>query len=176
MKEVQNRPPGKQLGQGMLIACFIIGIAGLTFFFDGLLGQQINPNQNPQSYEGSDGFREVVLQQNRQGHYVTSGAINGVPVTFLLDTGATDVAIPSRIADLAGLIPGTTSQAYTANGVINVFATTINELSIGTIALRNVSASIASNMPGETILLGMSALRQVEFSQRGSTLTLRHLL
>ncbi|MFT6401763.1 MAG: aspartyl protease family protein, partial [Pseudohongiellaceae bacterium] len=91
-------------------------------------------------------------------------------------TGATDVAIPSRIADLAGLIPGTTSQAVTANGVINVFATTINELSIGTIALRNVRASIASNMPGETILLGMSALRQVEFTQRGSTLTLRHLL
>ena len=175
MKEIQNRPPGKQLGQGMLIACLVIGLAGLTFFFDELLGLQINPNQNPQSYEGNNGFREVILQQNRQGHYVTSGVINGVPVTFLLDTGATDVAIPSHIASLAGLVPGTTSQAATANGVINVFETSIDELSIGTIALSNVSASIASNMPGETILLGMSALRQVEFTQRGNTLTLRHL-
>lgn len=175
MKEAQNRPPGKQLGQGMLIACFVLGIAGLTFFFDDLLGKQINPNQNPQSYGGNNGFQEVILQQNRQGHYVASGSINGVPVTFLLDTGATDVAIPSRIADRAGLAPGATSQAVTANGVINVFATTINELTIGTITLRNVSASIASNMPGETILLGMSALRQVEFTQRGKTLTLRYL-
>lgn len=176
MNEVEKHRPGKQLGQGMLIACCILGLAGLTLLFEDLLKRQINPNRNPQSYQGSEGLREVVLQQNRQGHYVTSGLLNGFAVTFLLDTGATDVAIPAGIAERTGLTPGARSQAATANGVINVFATTIDNLSIGTIELIDVSASITSNMPGETILLGMSALRQIEFTQAGSTLTLRHVV
>lgn len=175
MTEYQERPPGKQLGQGMLIACFVLILGGLTLFFDDFLKHQNNPNQNPASFETSDGRREVVLEQNRQGHYVASGTINGLSVTFLLDTGATDVAIPATIADRAGLSRGSRSQAATANGIINVFSTSLDELSIGNIRLHNVNASITSNMPGETILLGMSALRQVEITQRGQTLTLRQL-
>lgn len=173
MTDHQETAAGKQLGQGMLAACFVLGLAGLAFIFDGMLDRQYNPNQSPSSYENDQGLKEVVLQQNNQGHYVASGSINGEPVTFLLDTGATDVAIPAPVAVRAGLIAGRQSQAATANGMISVSSTSIEELKIGNILLRGVSASIASNMPGETILLGMSALRQVEFSQRGRTLTLR---
>lgn len=173
MTDQQERAPGKQLGQGMLATCFVLGLAGLAFIFDGMLDRQYNPNQSPTSYENEQGLREVILRQNNQGHYVAGGTINGEPVTFLLDTGATDVAIPENIAARTGLAAGRRTQAATANGIINVSATSIEELKIGNISLQNVSASIASNMPGETILLGMSALRQVEFSQRGRTLTLR---
>lgn len=166
--------PGKRIGQGMLIFSFLLGLVGLTFFFEGQLQQQANPNQNPLSMELNSGIREVVLQQNRQGHYVANGTVNNVPVLFLLDTGATDVAIPESIALAAGLQRGSASRASTANGVVTVYSTRVAELTLGNIVLEGVNASITTSMTGDTILLGMSALRQVEFSQRGDELTLRH--
>lgn len=165
---------GKRIGQGMLIFSFVLLLGGLTFFYEDQLQQLANPNQNPLSMELNSGIREVVLQQNRQGHYVASGTINNIPVLFLLDTGATDVAIPESIAMAAGLNRGITSRASTANGVVTVYSTRVEQLTIGNIVLEGVNASIAASMTGDTILLGMSALRQVEFSQRGNELTLRH--
>lgn len=170
-----HKTPGKNLGLGMLITSFSLALIALTVYFDGWLANQNNPNRTPESYETESGNREVVLQQNRQGHYVAGGRVNGVPVTFLLDTGATDVAIPERIARAANLRATYSGQAATANGVVTVYATQVDELTIGNITLNNVDASITPSMPGDTILLGMSALKQVEFTQRGETLTLRQL-
>ena len=166
---------GKKLGQVMLILSFALGLLVLTCGFDGWLDNQTNPNRRPQSSETSTGIREVVLQRNRQGHYVSSGQINGVSVTFLLDTGATTVAVPAAIAISAGLEKGFRTRAATANGVISVYSTRINELKLGNITLHDVDASITPGIGGDIILLGMSALQRVEFTQRGSTLTLRQL-
>lgn len=157
----------------MLVASFALGIIVLTIFFDGLLTDQLNPNRDPQYMESSNGVRQVRLERNRQGHYVANGSIDNVPVTFLLDTGATDVAIPREIAEAAGLESGFVSQANTANGVVTVYSTRVDRISLGNIEFRNVRASITPSMPGNTVLLGMSALQQIEFTQRGSTLTLR---
>lgn len=165
---------GRTIGRGMLIVCFALGLAALTLFFDGRLENQINPNRRPQYSEDAGGAREVVLRRNRQGHYVSAGEINGVPVTFLLDTGATDVAIPAAVARRARLARGAAGRASTANGTVTVWSTEVNELVLGNIVLNDVAASITPSMEGDTILLGMSALRQVEFSQRGANLTLRH--
>ena len=165
--------PGKRIGQGMLIFGFVLGLVGLSYFFEGQLARQINPNQNPAMMELNSGIKEVVLSQNRQGHYVASGSINSVPVIFLLDTGATDVAIPESVASAAGLQRGNPTRASTANGIVTVYSTEVAELSIGNIVLEGVNASITTSMTGNTILLGMSALRQIEFSQRGEELTLR---
>ncbi len=176
MSAKSAKAPGKHLGQGMLIASFSLALLALTLFFDDWIDRQNNPNQSPASYETEGGIREVVLQRNRQGHYVSGGEINGVPVTFLLDTGATDVAIPESIARAAGLRAGFSGQANTANGIVTVYSTQVGELSIGNITLHDVAASITPSMPGDTILLGMSALKQIEFTQRGETLTLRHLV
>lgn len=157
----------------MLVASCALALLALTWYFDGWLDRQQNPNRSPQSYQSQSGAREVVLQRNRQGHYVAGGEINGVPVTFLLDTGATDVAIPESVARRANLQSGYPGQANTANGIVTVYSTRISELTIGNIVLHDVPASITPSMPGETILLGMSALQQVEFTQKGSILTLR---
>ena len=170
-----QKSPGKSIGKGMLIVSFFLGLMALTIFFDGVLQSQSNPNSEPEFNETDNGIREVVLQRNRQGHYVANGTINGVPVTFLLDTGATDVAIPAAIARKAGLKQGYISQAATANGIIQVYSTTLDELQLGNIRLHDIKASITPSMGGETILLGMSALKQVEFTQRGSKLTLRQI-
>lgn len=175
MPDSANNAPGKQLGQGMLALCFVIALGALTLFFDDQLGQQVNPNQSPSLSIDEQGHKTVRLKQNRQGHYLANGTINGIEVTFLLDTGATDVAIPQPIAQAAGLVPGISGVAATANGRVTVYTTAIDQLELGNIVLNNVSASITPSMPGNTILLGMSALRQVEFTQRGDVLTLKQL-
>ena len=157
----------------MLVICFALALIALTVFFDDWIADQNNPNTDPESVKLADGSLQVVLLRNRQGHYVSAGTINGKPVTFLLDTGATDVAVPAGIAKKLDLKHGARAQVITAAGVVPVFSTTINQLTLGHILLDRVSASITPSMGGETILLGMSALKQIEFTQRGDTLTLR---
>ena len=158
-------------GAMMFMAC-VLGLALLTMFFSGALERQRNPNQNPVTKSG-DGVVEVVLQRNRQGHYVLTGMINGRSVEFLLDTGATDVVLPEAIATQLDLEAGRAGLAMTANGTVKVYETRLNQLQIGDIRLSNVRASINPAMPPPAILLGMSALKQIEFVQRGDTLTLR---
>jgi len=113
------------------------------------------------------------LQRNRFNHYVASGLINNTPVVFLLDTGATDVAVPAGLAERLGLKAGVARNAITANGIVQVYDTRIESLQLGSIQLENVRASINPGMSGNEILLGMSALKDLEFSQSGSTLTLK---
>lgn len=173
MSDNRQQNPGRPAGLGMLIASFVIGIGLLTLYFDRLLDRQMNPNQRPVSHVLSDGVTEVVLQRNRQGHYVASGTLNNIRGTFLLDTGATDVVIPEGLASLANLPQGQPIQAMTANGIVTVYSTNVAELELGDIRLFNIRASINPAMHGDTVLLGMSALRHVEFTQRGNTLTLR---
>lgn len=175
MSHSSDTSPGKRLGQGMLAFCFVLGLGALTLFFDGELGRQQNPNQTPQQELDAQGNRSVQLKQNRQGHYVANGTINGIDATFLLDTGATDVAIPEPVARAANLQPQYSGIASTANGDVRVFGATIDQLVLGNIVLNDVAASITPSMPGNTILLGMSFLKQVEFTQRGDVLTLKQL-
>lgn len=153
------------------LAC-IIGLGLLTIFFGEVEEHRRNPNQEPDSRIGAN-MIEVALDQNRQGHYVVTGAINGIPAEFLLDTGATDVVIPEAIANQLGLARGRAGRAMTANGYVTVYQTRIDHLAIGEIVLHDVRASINPAMPPPAILLGMSALTQVEFVQQGDSLTLR---
>ncbi|MFT5561880.1 MAG: aspartyl protease family protein [Litorivivens sp.] len=162
------------MGQGMMIVAFIIALGLLTMYFADVQDTQRNPNRSPMSAAQGNAV-EVALLRNRQGHYVVSGAINRQPAEFLLDTGATDVVIPEDLAAQLLLRPGAPAQAMTANGVITVYSTSIDLLSIGDIELRNVRASINPSMRGQSILLGMSALKQIEFVQQGELLTLRQV-
>jgi aspartyl protease family protein len=173
MPSSTNDNSGRTAGKGMLIFSFSIGLALLTIFFDDLLQERVNPNQNPASIELISGVREVKLKRNRQGHYIANGEINSIPVTFLVDTGATDVAIPESIANQAGLPKGEARQAATANGIVNVYSTKVASLTLGNISLYDIDASITPSMFNDTILLGMSALSEIDFSQVGASLTLK---
>lgn len=175
MTDPNRHRPGQRTGIGMLTASLVLGLLMLTWFFDGMLERQTNPNSRPNTQMLTDGVLELQLQRNRQGHYVLSGLINGVSATLLLDTGATDVVIPASLASRANLAEGLAMQAMTANGMVTVYNTRIPELQMGEIRLYDVRASINPAMHGDMVLLGMSALRHVEFTQRGDTLTLRFL-
>jgi aspartyl protease family protein len=138
-----------------------------------VLDDQWDPNKDPQISLNTQGKAEVKLKQNRQGHYVVHGEINEMPVVFLLDTGATQVSIPAHIADKLQLKGFGESLVNTANGTTTVYQTKLQQLSIGNIYLYDVSAHINPSMQSNEILLGMSALKRVEFSQVGKQLILR---
>ncbi len=161
-------------GKWMVVLAWICGLGLLVFVFSDLLEKQVNPNSDPIS-ERMGAQTEVRLKQNRQGHYVTSGFINGEEVIFLVDTGATDVAVPAHLANKLQLQAGRQGLARTANGTVRVAESTIDTLRIGDIELRNVKANLNPGMQDNHILLGMSVLRQLEFTQRGDWLILRTL-
>jgi len=157
----------------MTVLAWIVVLGLLSAFFGGWMEKLNNPNQKVQTEVRDDGVREVVLRQNRAGHYVANGTINGEPVTFLLDTGATSVSVPEGVAERLGLERGVPMRANTANGVITTYATRLERVRLGGIALDNVRADINPRMRSDEVLLGMSFLRKLEFTQRDRQLTIR---
>ncbi len=166
-------PAPRRLGTGMVVAAWAVAIALLVSLFSGLLDGQRNPNGQVAGIRTDTGVAEVRLVQNRQGHYIASGLINGEPVVFLLDTGATDVSVPARLARRLNLKRGAPMQAQTANGVVTTYRTRLASVALGTISMSGVRAHINPGMTGDEVLLGMSFLRDLELSQREGLLTLR---
>jgi len=161
----------KRMGKFMIIGMWVLVVGLLTMMFNNILERQYNPNQQLISQPGAG--NEVTLKRNKFGHYVASGLINGQPVVFMLDTGATDIAIPARVADKLGLKRGRKVTYQTAKGPATAYATVLEQVSLGDIQLHNVRASINPHMNSEEVLLGMSFLKQLEFTQKGNSLTLR---
>ncbi len=161
----------QRTGRTMYLLAALALLGMLWLFFARTLEQRDNPNHGLSVAPGS--ANEITLQRNRQGHYVAPGTINGRPVVFLLDTGATVVSVPARLGASLALRPGVGAQVSTANGTVDVRTTTIDELGLGPFRLRDVRAHLNPGMDDDQVLLGMSALRQLEFTQRGDTLILR---
>lgn len=155
----------------MILAAWILLLAMLTWFFDDRLDAQRNPNRQLAT-TAHNGTVQVRLERNRFGHYVASGEINGHPVEFMLDTGATDVSIPADVADRIGLVRGRRVHYQTANGTIAAWQTRVSEIRLGPLQLGPIPASINPHAETGAVLLGMSFLKQLDFSQRGNTLTL----
>jgi aspartyl protease family protein len=156
----------------MLIIAWAAALFLATRFFGSWEQRQENPNTVVTSEQG-DGYVEVTLASNRQGHFVMTGQINARPVQLMLDTGATDVVIPQSVADTLRLERGAPVTVSTANGRSEAFRTTLARLQIGEIVLNNVRALVAPGLDGDQVLLGMSAMKQLEFTQRSGTLLLR---
>jgi aspartyl protease family protein len=165
--------PTNKIAKIFVWLAWILVLVLLMFFFQKTLDKQINPNTQPELRLTDQGQAEVILLQNKQGHYVARGTINDTSVTFLLDTGATQVSIPGHIAEQLGLIAQGNYRVQTANGTVTVYETDITQLSLGNIFLYNVAAHINPAMKTDQILLGMSALKQVDFYQTGQQLILR---
>lgn len=163
--------PHRRSGVAMLWIAWLLVLAGGWWLADRWMVQRANPNQNPTvSAAGA-----VVLERNRQGHYVATGEINGQKVTFLLDTGATTVALSTRLARDLGLARGAAIQIDTANGVATGFQTRLKSVRLGDIVVHEVGAVFSDGMMDDTVLLGMSFLKNLEFTQRENQLTLRAL-
>jgi len=115
----------------------------------------------------------VTLAADTRGHFFTDGAVNGNPVRFLVDTGATTVALPAADAVRLGIDyrKGKREYSNTAGGVVPIYVVTLDTLRLGPIELTGVEASVVER--GLNVaLLGMSFLNRVEMKRDGHLMTL----
>ncbi|WP_192482727.1 MULTISPECIES: TIGR02281 family clan AA aspartic protease [Cysteiniphilum] len=154
-----------------IYAFWIVIFILITYLAHSYLQHEEKVNLTPTSQQNA--LEKTVVLNAYNHHYVSFGFINGVKVKFLVDTGASSVSIPEHIAKQIGLKKGSGYSVSTANGNITVYQTSIDQLRIGNITLRNVRASINPQTDDDFILLGMSALKQLEMIQKNNTLILR---
>ena len=169
MKDSIN--PTRPIGLGMLIAFHVVILASLTWYFGKREQQQINPNQAlPEGMEHTT----VVLQKNTYDQYVFSGKVNGKPANFLVDTGANSVVVSSQLASKVGMPTGRQVRVETASGYTFAWRSQIERIDIGSIRLNKVAALINPEMPSDQVLLGMTALQHINFSQEDDKLVLTY--
>lgn len=122
----------------------------------------------------ADGSGKVVMTADNQGHFFTTGTVNGTSVRFMVDTGATAIALTPSDARRIGidLSRGEQGFASTANGRASIVKVALDTVRIGDITLHNVEAAVLqTEMPAA--LLGMSFLNRTEMQREGSTMTLK---
>ncbi len=116
----------------------------------------------------------VTLVSNAQGHFFTTGTINGATVRLIVDTGASLIAMGPEDAKRAGIdyLSGQKGYANTANGVAVVYRVQLNKVQVGDIVLHNVAGLVHSSMDLPVVLLGMSFLGRLDMQRNGHMLTL----
>ncbi|VAW87691.1 hypothetical protein MNBD_GAMMA16-1279 [hydrothermal vent metagenome] len=119
---------------------------------------------------------EVKVWGDRNGMYFTTGSINGHLVNFLVDTGATSVAMNANQAQRLGIdfrYIGQRSQVSTASGIAVAYNIKLNSVKVGEIELRNINAVVIDGDFPVDVLLGMSFLGSLEMMHSGKALLLR---
>lgn len=118
----------------------------------------------------------VTIVSDAQGHHWVNGTINGRSIRFLVDTGATLVAVPAAFARSAGIdyLKGARGTVQTANGAAIAYRVTLNSLQVGDITLHQIHATVMETGL-DTALLGMSFLSRTEMKRdtNGMVLTKR---
>jgi len=117
---------------------------------------------------------QVILWADAQNMFSSNGKINGKTVHFLVDTGATNIAMNESDAKRLGINyrKGTRGYAQTASGVVNTWSVLLDSVEIGPIKVNYVEAAVIQGTSSKTILLGMSFLSKVQMSRSGQKMTL----
>jgi aspartyl protease family protein len=144
-----------------------------TFDVDGgtkvlKLGQQYgSPTRNASA-------QSVTLTADPSGHFLSEGQINGGAVRFLLDTGATSIAISSTDAVRLGIDyrKGPRGMASTANGAALAYRVTLDTVRVGNVTMNNVEAIVLEGSALPVALLGMSFLNRMDMKREGQTMVL----
>lgn len=151
-----------KLGGAFLHAGIWLGLGLLFYIF--FLRQEAPPAQ----VAGAGG---IELSRARDGHFHIDGAIQGAPVRFLIDTGASTVSISRQLAARIGLGCDVAATFHTANGTVQGCGSRVAELEFGPFRISNAAVAILPNLTSEA-LLGMNALRQVRMEQEADKLRL----
>ena len=116
----------------------------------------------------------VSLYADSRGHFTGNMSINGASLKYLVDTGATTVALNSGDAKFAKIDyeKGEKVPVNTANGVVTAYLVKVNTLKIGTIILNDVDVIVNEGGSPEIVLLGMSALNKLDMKRDNSIMTL----
>jgi len=119
------------------------------------------------------GPSRLVLYADSQGHFIEQGLINGQSMRYLIDTGASTVAIGRAEADRLGLpyLQGQSVQMGTANGAVNAWRLRLDSVRVGGLEARGVDA-VVTPQPMPFVLLGNSFLAQFHMTRQGDQMVL----
>lgn len=148
---------GKSLQQLAIWALIFIGAIGAYGLWNDIQRDVI-----PRQSVVSSGVVEV--PRRGDGHYYLTLQLNGTPVQFVVDTGATDVVLTKADARRAGIDPESLAyigSAMTANGPVRTAPTRIDQVTLGDITMQNVKAYVNEGTM-DTSLLGMAYLSRFE--------------
>lgn len=126
--------------------------------------------------ESPQGRDDVLIFRDRRGMFKTVGSINGLPVGFLVDTGASSVAMNSTQARRLGIdfrVQGEPTYVTTASDVTRAYQLKLDVVKVGAIQLRNVTAVVLDGAQPTEVLLGMSFLGRVAMINESDKLILR---
>jgi aspartyl protease family protein len=117
---------------------------------------------------------QTTLKADGRGHFYADGWVNGGSVRFLVDTGATTIALSTTEARRLGIdyASGVRSIGRTASGTVSGYAVKLDSVRIGDITLQNVEAHVLETGGLSTALLGMSFLNRTQMQRDGETLVL----
>jgi aspartyl protease family protein len=136
---------------------------------------QVLPLGMVRSGFAASGKARITLYEQGGGHFFADGLINDAPIRFMVDTGATTIALSSATAKRIGLDYrrlGKPGAANTAGGIVRTYNLKLNKVQVGEITLFNVDAGvIEGNFPSEP-LLGMSFLGQLDMRRESDRLEL----
>jgi aspartyl protease family protein len=116
----------------------------------------------------------AMVPTDERGDLVADGEVNGMPVRFAVDTGATFITLPAREASRLGLDyrNGQKAVMETANGDVSGYRLKLDTVRVGDIAVHNVDAVILEGNRLSKVLLGMSFLNRVDIRREGAILTM----
>lgn len=158
----RNMPLNQTVRYGVIWLGVILAIIFAYSYKDAFLNSRIMaellPNRARVDAEGN-----LVIRASQDGHFHIEARVNGVPVNFMVDTGASDVVLSRQDAERIGLNPDTLSYTrtyMTANGATGGAPVKLNRLQIGQFTLDDFPASV-NRGELDSSLLGMSALRKL---------------
>ncbi|MGZ5104647.1 MAG: retropepsin-like aspartic protease family protein [Usitatibacter sp.] len=136
--------------------------------------QTLEMGQHFESAAQTGSRQTVTLPADSRGHFVTDGMVNGTHMRFLVDTGATLVALPASEAARLGIDyrKGQRGISQTANGAAIVYRVMLDSVTLGDVTIRNVEGVVHEGTGMDFALLGMSFLNRTEMRREGQTLTL----
>jgi len=117
------------------------------------------------------------ISANPQGMYFTQGSINNTPMSFIVDTGATMVSMNEDHAKKLGINAKRDGQEInikTASAVVKGYKVKLKTVKVGEILIRDVDATVLMSKQPDTILLGMSFLKNLRVNHSGSVMTLEN--
>lgn len=157
----------RQLGAAFLVVGWIAAIALVAM----LLNHAVFGTKKP-SISETDAGKQITITRDSDSHFRIKGSINGIPVTFLIDTGATSVAVSTELASKAHLTKQAELTAETASGNSMGYFTMIDTLNIGGVDVHNISAVIIPDYPSNQALLGMNVLSKFIIQQQDNIMVL----
>ena len=122
----------------------------------------------------ADSANSVMVPTNERGDFVADGQVNGMPIRFAVDTGATFITLPAREASRLGLDyrNGQKTLMETANGDVFAYRLKLDTVHVGGVAVHNVDAVITVGNSLSIALLGMSFLNRMDIRREGAIMTL----